>query len=316
MLRIFLLAVLLLPAVAAAQAYPSKPVRLIVGFAPGGGNDFIARFLAARLSASMGQQFVVENRPGAGGAIGYEQGLKAAPDGYTLTFISNSYTANASLIKLRYDPIGDMTPIIQASKGPYIVVVHPSLPVQSLPELLTLLRREPDRVNFASSGTGSINHLALELFASMGKFKLNHVPYKGTGPALSDTIGGQTNALLGSPTTTMPHVRAGRLRALAVTSSQRLAALPELPTVIEAGIPGYEATLWHGVIGPKGLPRPIVERLNAEIAKAVNLREAVEQLQSDGVSPAGGSPEQFLETIRTEIAVWRKVVADANIKAE
>jgi len=303
-------------ATALGQAYPAKPVKLIVGFAPGGGNDFIARFLAARLSASLGQQFVVENRPGAGGAIGFEAGLKAPPDGYTLTFISNSYTANASLIKLRYDPVADMTPIIQASKGPYIVVVHPSLPVQTFPEFLALMRREPDRVNFASSGTGSVNHLGLELFALMARVKLNHVPYKGTGPALSDTIGGQTNALLGSPTTTLPHVRAGRLRALAVTSTQRIPALPELPTVAEAGVPGYETTLWHGVIGPKGLPRPIVERLNAEIAKIVNMRDAAEQLQADGVSPAGGTPEQFLETIRTEIAVWRKVVADANVKAE
>jgi tripartite-type tricarboxylate transporter receptor subunit TctC len=299
-----------------AQPYPSKPVKIIVAFPPGGGNDFIARFIAARLSASLGQQFVVENRPGAGGSVGVEAGLKAPADGYTLTLVSNSYTVNPSLYKLRYDPVADMTPIIQVSQGPYVVVVHPSLPVRTFAELLALARREPDRLNFASSGTGSVNHLATELLASMAGFKLNHVPYKGTGPALSDTIGGQTNVLLGSVSTTLQHVRAGRLRALAVTTVRRIPAEPDLPTVAEAGVPGYETTLWHGLIGPKGLPAPVVERIHAEVTRVLSLREATEQLQTDGVSPAGGSPEQFREAIRTEIAVWRKVVADAGVKVD
>ena len=301
---------------AAAQPYPSKPVRIVVGFPPGGGNDFIARFIAARLSASLGQQFVVENRPGAGGSVGVEAGLKAPPDGYTLTLISNSYTVNPSLYKLRYDPVTDMTPIIQVSQGPYVVVVHPSVPVKTFAEMLALARREPDRLYFASSGNGSVNHLAMALLASMAGFKLNHVPYKGTGPALSDTIGGQTNAMLGSPSTTLQHVRAGRLRALAVTTARRIPAEPDLPTVAEAGVPGYETTLWHGLIGPKGLPAQVVERIHAEVTRLLNLREATEQLQTDGVSPAGGSPEQFRETIRAEIAVWRKVVADAGVKVD
>ena len=299
-----------------AQPYPSKPVKIIVAFPPGGGNDFIARFIAARLSASVGQQFVVENRPGAGGTVGTEAGLKAPPDGYTLTLVSNSYTANANLYKLRFDPVADMTPIIQVSQGPYVVVVHPSVPVRTFPELLALAKREPDRLYFASSGNGSINHLATALLASMAGFRLNHVPYKGTGPALSDTIGGQTNALLGSPSTTLPHVRAGRLRALAVTTSKRIAADLDLPTVAEAGVPGYEATLWHGLIGPKGLPPEVVERIHAEVTRVLNLREATDLLQTDGVSPAGGPPEQFRETIRAEIAVWRKVVADAGVKVD
>jgi tripartite-type tricarboxylate transporter receptor subunit TctC len=299
-----------------AQPYPSKPVKIVVGFPPGGGNDFIARFIAARLSQSLGQQFVVENRPGAGGSVGVEAGLKAPPDGYTLVLVSNSYTVNPSLYKMRYDPVADMTPIIQVSQGPYVVVVHPSLPVRSFGELLALAKREPDRLNFASSGTGSVNHLATELLASMAGFKLNHVPYKGTGPALSDTIGGQTNALLGSVSTTLQHVRAGRLRALAVTTARRIPAEPDLPTVMEAGVPGYETTLWHGLIGPKGLPPQVVERMHAEVTRLLNLREAAEQLQTDGVSPAGGSPEQFRETIRAEIAVWRKVVADAGVKVD
>jgi tripartite-type tricarboxylate transporter receptor subunit TctC len=299
-----------------AQPYPSKPVKIVVGFPPGGGNDFIARFIAARLSQSLGQQFVVENRPGAGGSVGVEAGLKAPPDGYTLVLVSNSYTVNPSLYKMRYDPVADMTPIIQVSQGPYVVVVHPSLPVRTFGELLALAKREPDRLNFASSGAGSVGHLATELLASMAGFKLNHVPYKGTGPALSDTIGGQTNALLGSVSTTLQHVRAGRLRALAVTTARRIPAEPDLPTVMEAGVPGYETTLWHGLIGPKGLPPQVVERVHAEVTRLLNLREATEQLQTDGVSPAGGSPEQFRETIRAEIAVWRKVVADAGVKVD
>ena len=299
-----------------AQTYPSRPVKIIVAFAPGGGTDFIARFVASRLSVSMGQQFVVENRPGAGGTIATEMVLKAPPDGYTLTLISNSYTANASLYPLRFDPVADMTPLIQVSQGPYLVVVHPSVPAATLGQLLALARKEPDRLNFASSGQGTINHLAVALFALMGGFQLNHIPYKGTGPALSDTIGGQTNVMLGSASSTLPHIRAGRLRLLAVTTATRIAAEPEVPTVAEAGVPGYEVTLWHGLIGPKGLPPAIVERINSEVTRVLELKEASSQLQNDGVTPAGGAPESFRETIRREIEVWRKVVRDANIKAE
>jgi tripartite-type tricarboxylate transporter receptor subunit TctC len=312
------LSILLIAACAGvnAQPYPAKPVRIIVPFAPGGGTDFIARFIAQRLSGALGQQFVVENRAGAGSTIGTEAGLKSPPDGYTLTIVSNSYAANASLYKLRFDPIADMTPVIRISSGPYMVVVHPSLPVTNLRELIALAKAEPGRVFFASSGQGSINHLATELFASMAGFKLNHVPYKGTGPALSDTIGGQTNATLGSTASTLPHVRTGRLRALAVTTSKRLASEPELPTVTEAGVPGYETVLWHGLIGPKGMPRPVVERLNAEVSKLLQLKETAEQLQNDGVSPAGGTPEEFLAVITREIEVWRRVVSDAGVKLE
>jgi tripartite-type tricarboxylate transporter receptor subunit TctC len=301
---------------AAAQSYPAKPVRIIVPFAPGGGNDFIARFIAQRLSVALGQQFVVENRPGAGGMIGVEVGVKSPPDGYTLTLVSNSYTVNPSLYKLRFDPVADMTPVIQISRGPYLVVVHPSLPVTDLRELIAMAKSEPGRVFFASSGQGSVGHLATELFASMAGFKLNHVPYKGTGPALTDTIAGQTNALFGSTASTLPHVRNGRLRALAVTSATRLASEPGIATVAEAGVPSYETVLWHGLIGPKGMPRGVVERLNAEVTKLLQLKETGEQLQNDGVSPAGGTPEQFLATIVNEIAVWRRVVSEAGVKAE
>jgi tripartite-type tricarboxylate transporter receptor subunit TctC len=179
-----------------------------------------------------------------------------------------------------------------------------------------MAKAEPGRVNFASSGQGRVGHLSTELFALMAGFKLNHIPYKGTGPALTDTIGGQTNALLGSVASTLPHVRSGRLRALAVTTPRRLAAEPEIPTVMESGVPGYETTLWHGLIGPKGMPAPVVERINAEVTRVLKLKDAADLLQNDGVSPAGGTPEEFREAIRREIGLWRKVVADAGVKVE
>ncbi len=312
-----LLAVILLfPLCALAQPYPSKPVRIIVPFAPGGGSDFIARFMAHRLSASLGQQFVVENRAGAGGMIGVDLGVRSAPDGYTLTLISNSYTVNPSLYKIKFDPVDDITAVVQISQGPYLVVVNPSLPVQNMGELIALARAKPEVINFASSGTGSLVHLATEMLAAMAGFKLNHVPYKGTGPALTDTISGQTHALFGSTAATLPHVRSGRLRALAVTTPQRLAVEPNIPTVAEAGVPGYEVVLWHGLIAPKGMPAQAVERINAEVNKILQLKETPETLQNDGVSPAGGTSQQFLVAIRKEIGVWRKVVQDAGVKTE
>jgi len=299
-----------------AQQYPTKPVKIIVAFAPGGGNDFIARFMAQRLATALGQQFIVENRPGAGGSIGFEAGVRSPSDGYTLTLISNSYTVNPSLYKLKFDPVTDITSVIQISQGPYIVVVHPSLPVKTIQELIALAKSKPGQINFASPGQGTITHLAGELFVSMAGIKVIHIPYKGTGPALTDTIAGQTNVLLGSTAATLPHVRSGRLRALAVTTAKRLPAEPDVPTVAESGVPGYEVILWHGLIGPRGLPRPIVNRLNGEVTTVLKLRETAEQLQNDGVSPAGGAPEQFLATIKREIEVWRKVVTDVGVKVE
>lgn len=312
----FILIAFSVPETTYAQQYPVKSVKIIVAFPPGGGNDFIARFIAQRLSASLGQQFIVENRAGAGGTIGVEMGIKAAPDGYTLTLISNSYTVNPSLYKIRFDPAVDITPIIQISQGPYLIVVHPSLPVKNINELIEIARTRPEQINFASSGQGSVAHLATELFASMAGFKLNHVPYRGTGPALTDTIAGQTNAMFGSVATTLPYVRAGRLRALAVTTPRRLVAEPDIPTVTESALPGYETILWHGLIGPKGLPPAIVDRVNAEVTKILKLKETADQLQNDGVSPAGGSPEEFRAAIRKEIEVWRKVVQETGVKAE
>ena len=309
-----LLGSLALPA--PAQQYPSKPVRIIVPFAPGGGSDFIARFMAQRLTSGLGTQVIVENKPGAGGVIGIEQGVKSAPDGYTLVLIASSYTVNPSVYKLSFDPVADITPIIQMSQGPLLVVVTPSMPVKSARELIALAQAKPGDINFASPGQGSVIHLATELFASMARIKMNHIPYKGTGPALTDTIAGQTTVLFSSTATSLPHVKSGRLRAIGVTTAKRIPALPDVPTVAESGLPGYEVVLWHGLIGPKGLPRAVVDRINSEVTKALALKETAEQLQNDGVAPAGGTPEQFRAQINKELAIWRKVVADAGVKAE
>ena len=299
-----------------AQQYPTKPVRIVVPFAPGGGSDFIARFMAQRLTTGLGQQVIVENKPGAGGMLGIEQGVKSPADGYTLTLIASSYTVNPSIYKFSFDPVNDITPIIQLSQGPLLIVVGPKLPVKSTQELIALAKAKPGQVNFASSGQGSVIHMATELFQSMAGIKMNHIPYKGTGPALTDTIGGQTDVFFSSTATAVPHVQSGKLRAVAVTTLQRIPALPNVPTVSESGVKGYDVVLWHGLIGPKGLPRPIVDRINAEAGKALKIKETAEQLQNDGVAPAGGTPEQFLAQIKKEIGVWRKVATDAGVKAE
>jgi tripartite-type tricarboxylate transporter receptor subunit TctC len=311
-----LLAASLFSLSAHAQQYPSKPVRIVVPFAPGGGSDFIARFMAQKMSAGLGQQVIVENRPGAGGMLGITQGVQSPADGYTLTLIASSYTVNPSIYKFTFDPVNDITPIIQLSQGPLLIVVRPSLPVKTTKDLIALAKQKPGEVNFASSGQGSVIHMATELFDSMAGIKMNHIPYKGTGPALTDTIGGQTDVFFSSTATAMPHVRSGKLRAVAVTTAKRIPALPEVPTVAESGLPGYDVLLWHGLIGPKGLPRPIVERISAAASNALKLKDTAQQLQNDGVAPAGGTPEQFAAQIKKEIGVWRKVAADAGIKAE
>jgi tripartite-type tricarboxylate transporter receptor subunit TctC len=310
------LAALAFPHPAAAQAYPAKPVRIVVPFAPGGGSDFIGRFIAQRLTDAMGRQVIVENKPGAGGVLGVDQGLRAPADGYTLVLIASSYTVNPSVYKLTFDPVTDATPIIQISQGPLVAVVKPALPAATLKELIALARAKPGSVNFASSGQGSVIHLATELFASMAGIKLNHVPYKGTGPAMTDLLGGQTDLFFSSPAAAVPQVQAGKLRALAVTTARRIPALPNVPTMAEAALPGYDVTLWHGLIGPKGLPREVVDRINGEVTKVLKLKETADLLQSDGVAPAGGTPAEFHALIRKEIEVWRKVAADANVKVE
>jgi len=287
-----------------------------VPFAPGGGNDVIGRFMAQRLTAALGQQVFVENRAGAGGVIGVEAGIKSPPDGYTLTLIPSSYTAYPGVYKLKFDPINDLTAIIQISQGPLLVVVHPSLPVKTTQDLIALARARPGTLNFVSPGQGTTLQLATELFAIMAGIKMNHVPYKGTGPALADTVAGHADLYFSGIAAALPHVKSGRLRAIAVTTAQRVPAAPDVPTVAESGLPGYEVVVWYGLGGPKGLPRAIVDRINGEVTAALKSREVEEQLQNDGLSPAGGTPEQFLARIKKEIEVWRKVVKDAGVKVE
>jgi tripartite-type tricarboxylate transporter receptor subunit TctC len=301
---------------ARGQQYPSKPVRIVVPFAPGGGSDFIGRFIAQKLSERLGQQFLVDNRPGAGGNLGAEIAVKSAPDGYTLLLIAGSYTVNPSLYKSNFDAVADITPIIQLSQGPFLVAVHPSLPVKSLKDLIDLAKKQPDKLSYASAGQGSITHLASELFLDMARIKVVHIPYKGTGPALNDAIAGNVQLVFGSVATSLQYIKSGRLRGLAVTTSKRISAAPELPTVAEAGVPGYEVILWHGLVGPKGIPKAIVDRVNSEASQILKSKAMEELLAADGVSPAGGTPEKFHATIKADIERWRNVVQQAGIKAE
>ena len=316
-LRSAVFAVLALAAsFAQSQQYPTKPVRIIAPFAPGGGTDFIARLIAQKLTERLGQQVIVENKPGAGGNLGAEFAVKSAPDGYTLLLVAGSYTVNPSLYKLSFDPVNDITPIIQLSQGPFVVAVHPAVPAHNLKELIELARRQPDKLSYASAGSGSITHLASELFFDMAKIKIVHIPYKGTGPALNDTIAGSTQLIFGSVSTTLQFIKSGRLRGLAVTTSKRIPALPDLPTVAEAGVPGYEVVLWHGLVAPKGVPRPIVDRLNREANEVLKAKEMEDLLATDGVAPAGGTSEQFRAVIKADIERWRGVVKQANIKVD
>jgi tripartite-type tricarboxylate transporter receptor subunit TctC len=303
-------------AAAFGQAYPTKPIRVVAPFAPGGGTDLIARVAAQKMTESLGQQTIVDNRPGAGGVLGAELGAKAPPDGYTFTLIAGSYAVNPSLFKLNFDPINDITPVIQLSQGPFLVVVHPSLPVKNVKELVALAKAKPGQLTFASSGAGSITQLATELFNDMAGIKMIHIPYKGTGPALTDTMAGQVQILFGSVGVTIPQLNSGRLRAIAVTTLKRIAALPDVPTIDESGVKGYSVVLWHGLIGPKGLPRPIVDRVNGDLNKALQTKEMQDRLAGDGVSAAGGTPEQFAALIKKDIDVWRAVVKKAGVKAE
>jgi tripartite-type tricarboxylate transporter receptor subunit TctC len=288
-----------------------------VPFATGGGSDFIGRFMAQRLGQALGQPVVVENRPGAGSTLGIELVVKSPPDGYTFGLIASSYTVTPSLYRLRFDPVTDITPVIQFSQGPMLVVVPKSLPVANFTELVALARSRPGALNYASAGQGSITHLACALFADMAGLQMTHIPYKGTGPALTDTMAGQTQLFFSSTATALPHVQSGALRALAVTTRERLGTLAAIPTIAESGLPAYDVPLWHGMIGPAGVSSEIVARLVSESRRTLSLRETAEQLAQDGVAPAPeGSPAQFRDRIRSEIDQWRGVVARAGVRIE
>jgi tripartite-type tricarboxylate transporter receptor subunit TctC len=306
-----------IPLPAAAQAWPAKPVRFVSPYPPGGANDVLARILAQKLGETMGQPFLVENRAGAAGNLGAELVARAAPDGYTLLMgQASNLTINVSLMaKMPYDPVKDLAPVTLVASTPNLLVVHPSLPVKTVKDLIALARKAPGGLNYATSGQGSIVHLATEHFNSMAGIKMTHIPYKGTGPALSDTIAGHTTVIFGSIASTLPFVRAGKLRGIAVTTAKRIPAEPNIPSIGET-VPGYDVTNWHGIIVPRGTPRTVVDRLNSDLTRALRNKDMVDRLQADGVSPAGGSPEEFGTRIAREIELWRKIVAQAGVKAE
>ena len=309
-----------LPAIAAAQtpAYPTKPIRLVVPFPAGGATDIFAREVAKHLTDAWGQSVVVDNRPGAGGNIGSELVAKAAPDGYTLEMGTvGTHAINASLYsKMPYDHVRDFVPVILVAGVPNVLEVNPALPVNSVQELIAYAKANPGKLNFASSGSGTSIHLSGELFKVMAGVQMTHVPYKGSAPALQDLIGGQVQLMFDNLPPSLPQIKAGKLRALAVTSAARAPALPDTPTVAEAGLPGFEASSWFGVLAPAGTPPEIVNKLNAEIAKWLASPGAKEKLANVGANIAGGTPEDFARHIQAETTKWAKVVKESGAKVD
>jgi tripartite-type tricarboxylate transporter receptor subunit TctC len=303
---------------ASAQAFPSKTIRFIVGFAPGGSTDIVARLIAQEMAKNVGQQVVVDNRPGAGSAIAAEVTAKAPPDGHTLFACTTGVFAIMPFLysKLGYNHEKDLVPVTQTGSLPYIIVLHPSLPAKNLKEFIALARARPGQINFASSGIGTASHLSAEYFKNEARLDLVHVPYKGTGNAMADLLAGQVVLMFDQPVSSLPHVQAGKLKVLGITSLKRFQTLPEIPTVAEQGLPGFEAISWAGVCAPGGTPRPIVDRLYNEIAKVLKVPEIRDRLLRDGIEPVGSTPEQFLQHTRSEAAKWGKVVRDARVKVE
>ncbi|HEX4327588.1 MAG TPA: tripartite tricarboxylate transporter substrate binding protein [Burkholderiales bacterium] len=305
------------PFAAQAQEYPAHPVKFIVSYPPSGPADILARTLAQKLSEGLGQSVVIDNRAGANGNIGAELAAKAPPDGYTIFMMTSSHAANMTLYpKAGYDVMRDFAHITNVASYPLLLVVHPSVPVKTVAELVALAKAKPGVLNFASAGSGGGAHLAGELFKTMAGVDLVHVPYKGTGPALLDVVGGQVNLMFAGVSAAMPHVKAGKLRPLGVSSLARLKSAPEIPTISESGVKGYEIASWLGVSAPAGTPARIVNRLNAEIAKAVQQPDMAERLAVDGAESQVTSPEVFTRYVETEVRKWGKVIRDSGTKAE
>jgi tripartite-type tricarboxylate transporter receptor subunit TctC len=312
-----LLALAVLPSGHAyAQAYPTKPIRVIVSLAPGGGVDTTARIVGQKLTEAWGQQVVIENRVGAGGTIAAEVVARAAPDGYTLLITSSGHASAASLYKLSYDSVADFAPISVIVVAPSVLVVHPSLPVRSVKELIAFAKARPDELLFGSSGNGSPAHMGLELLKLTTGVKMVHVPYRGTAPSITDLIAGRLSATASSVTSTMPHVNVGRLRALAVTASKRSVAVPQLPTVAEAGVPGFGNDVWYGLLAPAATPRNVVNRLYEGVSSAIAQPDARERMLAGGLEPLGNPPDEFAAYLRAEVAKWGKVIRQAGIRVE
>jgi tripartite-type tricarboxylate transporter receptor subunit TctC len=305
-------------ALSSAQTFPSRSIRFLVGFAPGGSTDIVARIIAQKMSESVGQQVVVDNRTGAGSIIAAEILAKSPPDGHTIfACTTGNFAIQPYLYKsLPYNVDKDLAPVTQTGSLPYIIVVHPSLPVKNVRELIAFARAHPGQINYASSGIGSGSHLSPELFRSMAGIDIVHVPYKGTGQAIGDLLAGQVVMMFDQPVSTLPHVKAGKLRVLAITSGKRFPTLPDIPTVAESGLPGFEAISWSGVCVPGGTPREIVNRLQSEIAKVLRLPDVTERLLRDGIEPIGGTPEQFQAHIEREKVKWSKAVRDSGARVD
>jgi len=301
-----------------AQNYPARPLRLIVPTAPGGGTDFTGRLVAAKLSETMGQQVVVENRGGGGGSVGADNAAKATPDGYTLLLGSiATHAVNPALYKkLPYDHLKDFAPVSLIGTVPNALVVHPSVPVKSMQEFITYAKANPGKINYGSSGVGSPPHLSMELLRSMTGINLVHVPYKGAGPALADLLGGQVQAMCTSLAGLINFVKSGRVRALGVTTAKRNPQLPDVPTIVESGVPGYEVTIWYAVFAPVATPKAIVDKLNAEMVKALNSSEMKERMALQGMDPAPSTPAELTAFVKVETAKWAKAAKDSGATAE
>lgn len=296
-----------------AQQYPARAVRVIVPFSPGGAADTPGRILLHALSETAGQQFVVDNRPGAGSTIGAELVAKSPPDGYTLLMISNTHVISAALYKkLRYDAINDFTPVLQFGDAPNVLVVHPSLPVKSVKDLIALAKAKPGQIDYASSGNGSSQHLFTALFTSMAGIKMNHIPYKGSGQARTDLVSGQVTVGMPGISSVIQHIEQGRLRALGVTGANRAAELPNVPTIAQAGVPGYEASLWLGLLGPAGLPKDVVAKLNADVSKTLKSPEIKTQFGKIGTEIVYRAPEQWASYLKSEAQKWARVVKETG----
>ena len=301
----------------AAQDFTSKPLRIISPFAPGGGNDAVCRTIAPKLSENLKQQVIIDSRAGANGIVGTEVAARAAPDGNTIVLVPSGHTVNATLYrKLPYDSIRDFTPISLAGQSPLVLVMHPTVPVRSVKELLAFAKARPGQLTYSSAGVGASGHLAGALFDTLTGTKMVHVPYKGSALALTDLIGGQVSLAFATSASVVPHVRSGRLRALASTGATRSPALPDLPTIAESGVPGYEASLWYGFLGPARIPNEIVQRLNAAIVAAVKQPDVHERLAAQGVDARTSTPEEFVRLIASDVKRWAAVIEKTGVRLD
>ena len=301
---------------AAAQTYPSRPVRLIVPFPPGGSNDVVGRMIAVQLSTRLDKPVIVENQGGAGGLIGTEMAARSQPDGYTLLLVSVAYAFIPAIYKLPYDPATAFAPVAILGAGPVVIAVTSKLPVSSVKELIALAKEKPGELNYATAGVGSFQHLASELFKLQAGVDIVHIPFKGGGPAMMDVIAGNTQIAIGSLVQMLPQIKAGKLKALGVGSANRIAALPELPTISEAGVPGYEVTNWWGIVVPAGTPRSVIDRLHKDLTAVVASTETKKRFETEGAEPLSMSPDEFGRFIAAETVKWARVVKDAGIRAE